>query len=192
MTTLADRLTFQARTRGSSTAVIADDITLSWAELCDLSLRASSLLRAKGINRGDNVALLCTNRPAFLVAWFGLANIGAVTVSINTGLVGDGLRYPITHCHVKAVIAERSILQAKAADLDGVLKNRELIAFAGEADLFREIAKYKAARPYRGEGSATTSIIYTSDTTGPPKGVLNCHEAFLASGRGMSRFMTTV
>src|SRR3546814_8314586 len=122
----------------------------------------------------------------------GLANIGAVTVSINTGLVGDGLRYPITHCHVKAVIAERSKLQAKAAELDGVLKNRELIAFDGEADLFREIAKYTADCPYRGEGSDPISIIYTSGSTGPPKGVLNCHEAFLASGRWMARFMNIV
>lgn len=192
MTTIASRLAFQARTRGAATAVVSDDITLSWAELCDLSLRASSLLRAKGIGRGDNVALLCGNRPAFLVAWFGLANIGAVTVSINTGLVGDGLRYQIAHCAVKAVIAERAILHAKAADLDGMFDEREVVAFDGEADLFGELAGYAPDRPFQGEGSDPVSIIYTSGTTGPPKGVLNCHEAFLAAGRWMTRFLNIV
>ncbi|OYW21172.1 MAG: hypothetical protein B7Z52_01235 [Burkholderiales bacterium 12-64-5] len=82
MTTLTDKLIHQAQTRPDAPAVVSDTVSLTWAELCDLSLRTSTFLRGYGIEKGDHVALLCGNRPAFLVAWFALANIGAVTVSL--------------------------------------------------------------------------------------------------------------
>ncbi|MGF7159114.1 crotonobetaine/carnitine-CoA ligase [Rhodoligotrophos appendicifer] len=192
MTTLSRKLVQQAETRGSKVAVVFDEMELTWAELCDLSLRTSSLLQAQGIGKGDNVALLCGNRPAFLVAWFGLANLGAVTVSLNTGLVGEGLRYSVTQCSAKAVIVERALLEAKRADLEPVLEGRTVIVFEDEADLFARATAFAPAAPYEGQGSNPLSIIYTSGTTGLPKGVLNCHEAFIASGLWMSRFLNIV
>jgi len=189
MTTLTTKLIQQSDARGSALAVISDDLSLTWRELCDFSLRCSTMLRDKGIEKGDRVALLCSNRPAFLVAWFGLANIGAVTVSLNTGLVGEGLRYSVTQCSAKAVMIERAILEAKRADLEPVLEGRTVIVFDGEQDLFAVLSGLAADAPYEGLGSDPLSIIYTSGTTGLPKGVLNCHEAFLASGRWMSRYL---
>lgn len=187
MATLSDKLVHQARERPDAPAVLFDDMTLSWRELCDLSLRASAHLRAQGIGRGDHVALLCSNRPAFLVAWFALANLGAVTVSLNTGLVGEGLRYSVRQSEAKALLVERAILDAKGADLASVLEGRGLIVFDGEEDLFAAARAMAPDAPYEGEGADPMSIIYTSGTTGLPKGVLNCHEAFLASGRHMAR-----
>ncbi|WP_164738404.1 class I adenylate-forming enzyme family protein [Aquabacter cavernae] len=192
MTTLTDKLILQARLRPNAPAVVSDDVSLNWGEVCDLSLRTSAFLRGHGIAKGDHVALLCGNRPAFLVAWFGLANIGAVTVSLNTGLVGEGLRYSVRQCEAKAVLVERSILEAKRADLEPVLEGRTLIVFDGEADLFAAARALEPDAPYEGQGSDPMSIIYTSGTTGLPKGVLNCHEAFLASGRWMSRALNIV
>ncbi|MEW6124312.1 MAG: AMP-binding protein [Pseudomonadota bacterium] len=192
MTTLSDKLLHQAQVRPHASAVVSDDMSLNWGEVCDLSLRASTLLRGHGIAKGDHVALLCGNRPAFLVAWFGLANIGAVTVSLNTGLVGEGLRYSVRQCEAKAVLVERAILEAKRADLEPVLEGRTLIVFDGEDDLFAAARAVAPDAPYEGHGSDPMSIIYTSGTTGLPKGVLNCHEAFLASGRWMTRYLQIV
>lgn len=192
MTTLTDKLTHQARVRPDAPAIVFDDMSLTWGELCDLSLRASSFLRRHGIGKGDHVALLCGNRPAFLVAWFGLANIGAVTVSLNTGLVGEGLRYSVRQCEAKAVLVERSLLEAKRADLEPALEGRTVIVFDGEADLFAAARGEVPDAPYEGLGSDPMSIIYTSGTTGLPKGVLNCHAAFLSSGRWMSRYLDIV
>jgi crotonobetaine/carnitine-CoA ligase len=189
MTTLADKLMLQARNRADKIAVVSDDMTLTWGELADLAFRNSTRLRKEGIEKGDHVALLCSNRPAYLVAWFGLANIGAVTVSLNTGLVGDGLRYSITQCSAKAVMIERHLLEEKRADLEPVLEGRKVIVFEGESDLFAAARQCEPDEAYQGQGSDPLSIIYTSGTTGLPKGVLNCHEAFLASGRWMSRFL---
>ncbi|HQS45127.1 MAG: hypothetical protein B7Y12_07195 [Rhizobiales bacterium 24-66-13] len=192
MTTLTDKLIHQAQTRPDAPAVVSDTVSLTWAELCDLSLRTSTFLRGYGIEKGDHVALLCGNRPAFLVAWFALANIGAVTVSLNTGLVGEGLRYSVRQCEAKAVLVERSILEAKRTDLEPALDGRTLIVFGGEEDLFAAAGAHAPDAPYDGLGSDPMSIIYTSGTTGLPKGVLNCHEAFLASGLWMTRFLDIV
>lgn len=192
MTTLTDKLIHQASVRPDASAVVFDDLTLTWAELCDLSLRMSALLRAQGIGKGDHVGLLCGNRPAFLVGWFAIANLGAVTVSLNTGLVGEGLRYSIRQSEAKALVVEQSILDAKRADLAPELEGRILVTFAGEADLFAAVRAHAPDAPYDGLGSDPMSIIYTSGTTGLPKGVLNCHEAFLASGRWMTRYLDIV
>ncbi len=189
MTTLTDKLIHQMSTRGTGIAIVSDHCSLTWSELCDLSLRAATLWRGHGLGKGDRVALLCGNRPAFLVAWFGLANIGAITVSLNTGLVGDGLRYSITQSDARLVLVEREIYDAKRADIDAVLSGRKLVVFAGEDDLFAQARALAPDAPYDGSGSDPLTIIYTSGTTGLPKGVLNCHEAYLASGRWMSDFL---
>lgn len=189
MATLTAKLIRQSNRRGDATAVVSDAMSLTWAELCDLSLRASTLLRQHGIDKSDRVALLCGNRPAFLVAWFGLANIGAITVSLNTGLVGDGLRYSVTQSDAKALLVERAIYTAKRADLEPVLAGRKVIIFDGEDDLFADARAVAPDKPYQGEGSDPLTIIYTSGTTGLPKGVLNCHQAYLESGRWMSEFL---
>ncbi|MEW6257541.1 MAG: AMP-binding protein [Pseudomonadota bacterium] len=192
MTTLTDKLIHQARVRPDAVAVVSDDISLTWDEMCDLSLRGSTLLRSKGLRKGDHVALLCSNRPAFLVAWFALANLGAVTVSMNTGLVGEGLRYSIRQSEAKAVLVERALLEAKWADLEPALEGLTVIVFDGEDDLFAALRAEAPDAPSDGHGSDPMSLIYTSGTTGLPKGVLNCHEAFLASGRLMAQALDIV
>lgn len=192
MTTLTDKLIHQARVRPGAVAVVSDDISLTWDQMCDLSLRASTLLRGKGLRKGDHVALLCGNRPAFLVAWFGLANLGAVTVSLNTGIVGEGLRYSLRQSEAKAVLVERALLEAKWADLEPALEGLTVIAFDGEHDLFAALRAEEPDAPFDGDGADPMSLIYTSGTTGLPKGVLNCHEAFLASGRLMAQALDIV
>lgn len=189
MTTLTDKLIHQMRARGDGIAVVSDDHTLTWRDLCDLSLRTSTIWRGYGIGKGDRVALLCGNRPAFLVAWFGLANIGAITVSLNTGLVGEGLRYSIAQSDAKLVLVERSLYIDKQQDIDSALSGRTLVVFDNEEDLFARARAVEAAAPYDGCGSDPLTIIYTSGTTGLPKGVLNCHEAYLASGRWMTEYL---
>jgi crotonobetaine/carnitine-CoA ligase len=189
MTTLTDKLIHQKNIRGDAVAVVSDELSLNWAELCDLSLRTSTWLRGQQIAKGDRVALLCGNRPAFLVAWFGLANIGAITVSLNTALVGDGLRYAINQSDAKAILIERAIYDTMRADIEPVLAGRTLLVFDGDEELFASARAAAPDVPNDGEGSDPLTIIYTSGTTGPPKGVLNCHEAYLASGRWMSHFL---
>ncbi|MBV6273371.1 AMP-binding protein [Alcaligenaceae bacterium CGII-47] len=185
MSTISSKLHEQAQRNGATTAIVFDEATFTWSELRDLSLKTSSMLRERGVKQGDRVALLCGNRPAFLIAWFAIANIGAITVSINTGLVGDGLRYPIVQSEATTIVIEGALLRDKANDLGDLLTTRQVIGFDDEDELISIVAPFDADAVYDGKGSDPVSIIYTSGTTGRPKGVLNCHEAFLASGYWM-------
>lgn len=192
MRNLTAKLIAQAGRRPDAPAVLWDEGEISWSRLADLSLRMSTRLREQGIAEGDHVALMCSNRPAFLVLWFALANVGAVTVSVNTGLVGEGLRYSLTQSSSKALLVERALLDARKTDLAGLEPNPQIIAFDGEDDLFALADEALRDAPFEGGGATPLSIIYTSGTTGLPKGVLNSHEAFLASGHWMSRYLDIV
>ncbi|TDR90361.1 AMP-binding protein [Enterovirga rhinocerotis] len=192
MSNIASSLAAQAARRGAATAVFADEGDLSWQDWADLSLRSSARFRALGIAAGSHAALLCTNRPAYLVAWLGLVNSGAVVVSLNSGLVGEGLRYGIRQSKASALIVERALYEKLRADLEPVLAGLTLIVFDGEDDLYAEARRHEPDPVLDADGSEPVSIIYTSGTTGPPKGVLNCHEAFLACGRETATLLDIV
>lgn len=192
MTTIVDRLLAQAQGRGGETAVVSDHGELTWAELRDLTLGLSSVLAAEGVSRGEHVGLLCSNRPAFLVGWFAIANRGAVTVSLNTGLIGNGLRHAIRKAECKALLVERALLDEKRADLAEILPGLTVIPFEGEDDLFAAARDAEPDRPLAGRGTDPCTIIYTSGTTGPPKGVVNGHRAYLACGEWSARMLDLV
>ncbi|MFG1230030.1 AMP-binding protein [Xanthobacter wiegelii] len=187
MTTISAMLVDQARLRPEAPAVVVDGTGMSWAELCDLSLRAATLLERRGLCPGDHVALLCGNRPAFLVAWFALAHLGAVTVSVNTGLVADGLRYSLRQSRTRTLVVAQDLLAEKQADLSPLSGDLDVIVMEDEPAFFTKLRALPPAAPHQGRPSDAVSIIYTSGTTGLPKGVLNCQQAFIASGRLMAQ-----
>lgn len=187
MATIPAQLALQAARRGEAPAILSDEGSLSWRDFADLTFRSSARFRSLGIAAGEHAALLCGNRPAYLVAWLGLLNAGAVVVSLNSGLVADGLRYAITQSRATALVIERALFDRLRQDLEPLLAGMTLVLFDGEDDLFAAARAFEPDPVRPGKGSDPVSIIYTSGTTGLPKGVLNCHEAFLASGRLMAR-----
>src|SRR6202012_3916826 len=74
--------------------LVMDHAEISYGEMSRL-VRLYAAKLAERIQPGQTVALLCGNRPGFLIAWFALSDIGAITVPLNTSLVGDGLCYPL-------------------------------------------------------------------------------------------------
>lgn len=189
MTTLTTLLAEQARLRPAAMAVLHEDLELTWGRLADVTLRLSSHMRMRGLGRGDHVAFLCSNRPAYLMGWFALANVGCVVVSVNTGLVGDGLRHSLLQSDAKLLVVERTLWNEKRADLEPLGDRVPIMVFEGEDDLIALACAQEPDAVFEGNGSEPLSIIYTSGTTGLPKGVLNCHQAFVASGLHMARFL---
>lgn len=147
------------------------------------------MLRASGVAPGDHVALLCSNRPAYVVVWFGIASCGAVTVSLNTGLVGEGLRYSIEQSDARSVVVERSLWEAKQADLAPALEGRTVILFDDDAWLLERLLDFDPAEPHQGRDSDPCTLIHTSGTTGLPKGVINSHRAYIACGHHSARLL---
>jgi crotonobetaine/carnitine-CoA ligase len=183
MTVLSRKLAERARLDGSSVALISDEGTMTWGELASLSFRLSAHLRSRGVRKGDHVTLLCGNRPAYLVCWFAVANLGAVAVTVNTGLVGDSLHYVLRQSGSSFLLVENSLHSTMAKEIVSMESGCGILRFDGENDLRGLLETQAEDAVYEGSGSDPLTIVYTSGTTGLPKGVLNCHQAYLESGR---------
>jgi carnitine-CoA ligase len=138
----------------------------------------SAALRAAGIQHGDHVALMLDNSADFMVMFFAIARLGAVAVTVNTGLRGDGLAWVLQHCDARLFVVEGhyvDLLDAALADevhvhrvwvrsdqpsprqLDQILSSHLGLAVPG---------------PYPRAPEDIATILYTSGTTGRAKGVM--------------------
>jgi fatty-acyl-CoA synthase len=146
---------------------------LSYRHMDALANRYAAWARARGLARGDTVAILLPNRLEYLPLWFGLSKLGIVSALINYQLVGEAL----THC--------LELAEAKVCVTDAFTRT----AFDAAApvgltaqDIDRDItpAEFSDARPDRGERAGikardTALLIYTSGTTGLPKAARIAH-----------------
>jgi crotonobetaine/carnitine-CoA ligase len=189
MQTVIDHLLANEECIGDRPAVFFDDAELTWRDLADGSLRLAMLLADRGVGKGDHVVLLCSNRPAFLLWFYAILNRGAVAVTVNTGLVGDGLRYAIEKSEARTLVVEEAILDDKKSDLSPLLAGRSLIVFADEAELFASTRHVMRDSPLEGVSRDPCAIIYTSGTTGFPKAVLNSHKAYVACGTATAKLL---
>ena len=166
------------------------DTQQSYAGFLQTALKAAGALQALGVRKDDTVCLMLRNSPDYLYVWFGLARLGAVKVPINVHLKGEGLGYIIEHSEARVLIVEDDLLP-RIQDVRAALSHLQTIVVRGAAplpagcrswhDLLAAAAAScpgAAARP-----DAVHTILYTSGTTGPPKGAMLSHHAYLNSAR---------
>src|SRR6266536_3323978 len=143
--------------------------TLTWLEYRDRVAEAAMGLEALGVGRGDFVAVMARNRPEHLIADLAAVHIGATPVSLYNTLAPEQIAYIAEHCEAKVAVVEGRDF----ADYGWVRSWEELLAGGRQAlaaGRERFDAAWKQARP---EDLAT--MLYTSGTTGPPKGVMTTH-----------------
>jgi acyl-CoA synthetase (AMP-forming)/AMP-acid ligase II len=132
--------------------------------------------RAGGFGPGDRVGLALMNRPDFLFHWFALNACGASVVPVNPGLRSAELEYLIGHSEMRAAVA----VPARAPDLATAARSigRGLLVLEPEgAPPAAARASAKAL-----DADAECAVLYTSGTTGRPKGCVLANEYFLHSG----------
>ncbi len=95
---------------GSAPALIAEDESLSFADLARRSRRYSRWAICQGLGKSDAVALLMPNRPDYIAAWAGLSRIGCIVALINTNLTGAALAHCVAAAAAKIVIADARCL----------------------------------------------------------------------------------
>jgi fatty-acyl-CoA synthase len=159
-------------------AITFDGRTMSYGELLDRIDRLAAELAAGGAGRGDRVGYLGLNDPMFLITLFAAARIGAVFVPLNYRLTAAELSYILADAGVHTLLADarHAAVAGPVLTGSGVRRAVALSAVPGWeplADLLADRGRLAApARPRSGEVAV---IMYTSGTTGRPKGAMLTH-----------------
>lgn len=182
--TVGGRLVEARGDRGDRPFLLFDDDVYTYADVEERSAAVANGLREIGVHRGDNVAMLMPNCPEFLFAWFGAARIGAPVVPVNVALKGDGLVHIVDHSDATTLVVDSDHLAQVARVRERLPKlSRVVIVGGGAGDVSDagvgavEWERVAAADPGGADGDCGVAptdlmmVMYTSGTTGLPKGV---------------------
>ncbi|MDQ6649221.1 MAG: AMP-binding protein [Actinomycetota bacterium] len=188
MANLADLVRQAAAAHAGKAAVVAGDRELSWADLDAAVDRAAGAYVGLGLVPGDRVALALGNVPEFAVAYFGALRAGLVALPVNTSYTPAELTHLVADSGARASVVSRALAETyvELARQDNEL-GHVLVAATNAAPegsrVFDEMLSQ--ASPYSGDAAAGDEdlavLIYTSGTSGRPKGAMLSHRALLAN-----------
>lgn len=147
---------------------------VSYAEIERRSAAFAAHLRSQGIVAGDRVAVMMRNSIATIAVVFGLARAGVAWVPVNAQQRGEGLRYLLTHSHPRLVIADAD-LAPQIAEAMGADSALPVLLHQANGALDAILAGHKRFDEPVPTPDAVFAIMYTSGTTGRPKGVIVSH-----------------
>jgi long-chain acyl-CoA synthetase len=171
---LATNLTNTAERSGEHVAVKLDDFELNYQLLNEGSARVAGLLRSKGVGPGDRVGIMLPNVPHFPVVYYGVLRAGGVVVPMNVLLKAREVQFYLEDPEAKVLFAWHDFAEAaeNAAEAAGA---GAVLVKPGEFEqmLFEQEAVHEVADR---DGDDTAVILYTSGTTGTPKGAELTHD----------------
>ena len=168
-------------------AMVFEGRRTSWAGLDDAAGRLAAALAARGLAAGERVAMLLSNRPEFVVTLLAVLRLGAIAVPVSIREQAPGLAYVLGQCGAAAIVFDDDLAdRLPAADAAGPLRVR---LPAGEAASLAAgpQAPLRTAAPVHEEDTAV--ILYTSGTTGRPKGAMLSHVGIVHSSMHFVRHM---
>jgi len=179
---ISEMLQTHARLRPAHTGATDSRRSLSFDQWNSRASRLASALLAQGLQAGDRVAVLAYNRIEWLEIYVALARAGLVALPLNFRLVSDELAYILKDAQVSALICAQS-LQDKVLPIKGRLPLKICVQMDGDLESgwsdYESLIKDAHQRTTWPEvhPQQTCALMYTSGTTGKPKGAIRSHEA---------------
>ncbi|HTX54146.1 MAG TPA: long-chain fatty acid--CoA ligase [Candidatus Baltobacteraceae bacterium] len=177
----------QVAQAGDRTALICRDRRLTYAELADAAARTAALLIRAGVRASDRVVLIAPNLPEFGIGYLGILAAGATVVPLNPLLKADELTYVLEDSSARAVVClDLSLPMLSAVRQDRpvplvVLNAPFAGTVAGDASLVFPPPDPMQVADVEGAAEDVAVCLYTSGTTGRPKGALLTHGNLLAN-----------
>jgi len=177
-----------ARGRGEQTFLVYEDEVWSFAEtMRHVDALAAALVHRYGLAPGDRVAIGMRNYPEWVVAFAAITSVGGVAVSLNAWWTADETDYGLRDSGSRVLIADAERAERAAATLAALDIRALVVRSAGAelsagADRYEDVTLLGTPMPdVQIDPHADATILYTSGTTGRPKGAVSTHHAVLSA-----------
>ncbi len=191
-----------AETFPEKQAVWYKDEWMNFASLNSLSNKVGNYLKEAGICRGDRVALLYENSFDYIIAYYGILKAGAVTVALNTETTRDALVFTLNHSDAKAIITNKRYSRFLVPALKKIPHLKEIVIDQEDLSDYEEVGHCRqvSLKGIYADGNEThpsvrcidsdlASIVYTSGSTGEPKGVTLTHLNVVTNTRSIVQYL---
>ncbi len=176
-----------SRGHGDKTFLVYEDEIITFAQATDrIDALASLLVNTYGVKKGDRVAVAMRNFPEWVMSFAAIISVGAINVSMNSWWTEDEMDFALEDSGATVLICDQQRFDIGAASC--VKKNIKVLVVRAEKPLPAGIDKWEEVLPLGDKHPGAdispdddATILYTSGTTGRPKGAVSTHRAILSS-----------
>lgn len=176
-----------SRGHGDKTFLVYEDEIITFAQAADrIDALASLLVNTYGVKKGDRVAVAMRNFPEWVMSFAAIISVGAINVSMNSWWTEDEMDFALEDSGATVLICDQQRFDIGAASC--VKKNVKVLVVRAEKPLPAGVDKWEEVLPLGDKHPGAdispdddATILYTSGTTGRPKGAVSTHRAIISS-----------
>ena len=177
-----------AEGRGEKTAFVDPSRNITYSELRDAAARIGPMLARLGIEPENRIALILLDTVDFPLLFWGAIRAGIIPVLLNTRLTADQYRYLLDDSRAKAVFVSTALLPVVREAAKDVPTLRAVVVVGGGPDSVARLdsllaAENEGSAPARTNADEVAYWLYSSGTTGAPKGVMHVHSSPMVMAR---------
>lgn len=176
-----------SRGHGDKTFLVYEDEIITFAQAADrIDALASLLVNIYGVKKGDRVAVAMRNFPEWVMSFAAIISVGAINVSMNSWWTEDEMDFALEDSGATVLICDQQRFDIGATSC--VKKNVKVLVVRAEKPLPAGVDKWEEVLPLGDKHPGAdiqpdddATILYTSGTTGRPKGAVSTHRAIISS-----------